>query len=172
MDYPWEDVPYQIWSPKVKCSKHQSRDLECYAFHYPLRKMFPIEFGIKMTKFISALDIEVKIRFPCSRLLSFPLWDTISRIWTTHGWNHFLFEFGVQRSNALEIKVQCSNMFPGSRTLPFPPRVTISHVSTIHGTKISITFEIRRSKTKHFHLKVFHQALSLSCQERGDLYKE
>jgi hypothetical protein len=36
----------------------------------------------------------------------FPLGDTVSHVWTTHGRKIFPIEFGVKRSNALDIEVE------------------------------------------------------------------
>jgi hypothetical protein len=56
--------------------------------------MFPSDFEVKRS---SALDIKVEIWFSGSGILFFPLGDTISHIWTTHGRKVFPIEFGVPK---------------------------------------------------------------------------
>jgi hypothetical protein len=51
-----------------------------------------IEFGVKRS---NALDLEVEIRFPGSRVLCFPLTNTVSHMWAIHGRKMYPIEFGV-----------------------------------------------------------------------------
>jgi hypothetical protein len=64
--------------------------------------MLPIEFGVKSQR-SSALDIETEIWFLDAIVLCSPLRDTVSHIWTTHGWKMFRIEFKVKR-----LKVKCT----------------------------------------------------------------
>jgi hypothetical protein len=51
--------------------------------------VFPIEFRVKG---------QVHWAFPESRVLCFPLGDSVSHIWTTHGREMFPIEFGIKQS--------------------------------------------------------------------------
>jgi hypothetical protein len=96
----------------------------------------------------SALNIEVQIWFLGSKVLCFPLRDTVSHIWITHGRKIFPIEFGSkgQRSSALDIEVEM--WFQGSIMTPY------------HTYGLTMGCKITK----------FYQALSLSSRERGNLY--
>jgi hypothetical protein len=77
--------------------------------------MFLIEFGVQRS---STLDIELEVWFLGSRVLCFPLKNTVSHIYTTK-------KRKVQRSSPLDLGSR--NMVSGLKS------DTISHIWTTHG---------------------------------------
>jgi hypothetical protein len=88
------------------------------------RKMFPIEFGVKMSKVkCTGQWSRNTVSILCN--VTLPPRVTIWHIWTIED---VPYQIWGQKSSALDIEVAI--WFPGSRTLPFPPRVTVSHIWT------------------------------------------
>jgi hypothetical protein len=96
------------------------------------RKMIPtacIKFGVKGS---SALDIEIEIQFPGSRMLLFlPRFTIIKHMdYPCMGGRCSLSNLRSKSQSSSALVIQVEVWFPGSRMLPFPPRVTTSHIWT------------------------------------------
>jgi hypothetical protein len=105
-------IDFEVKWSKVKCTGHRSRNsfwaLDRYPYHlkspYHTYKLTEggqcslLILGSKSQR-SSALDIEVEILFLDSGVLCFPLANTVSHMWTTHGRKMLPIEFWVKRSN-------------------------------------------------------------------------